>query len=140
MQIYQSRKARHRIAAFSAGPIFLIGLALFAAMLGNAPVEVAAFDQFILAAFSALIASSVVGTILSILPIAFGRVLLMWIGRKNVGLRHPAIWGLTGGFLAWSALIAFDYRSTVDDPLLPALMLTGTCCALLCRMTADWEN
>jgi hypothetical protein len=81
--------------------------------------------------------ASIVGMVLSVLPILVGVTILAAIGRWNIGTRHPAFWALTGG--AAPAGVAFATGSNVAELGVLAFILTGAACAAIARRYVRWS-
>jgi len=80
---------------------------------------------------------SIVGMILSALPILVGVTALATIGRWNIGTRHHAFWALTGG--AAPAAVASATGSSLAEPAAFAFILTGAACAAIARRYVRWS-
>jgi hypothetical protein len=84
-----------------------------------------------------LVLASVIGLVISAIPILIGVTVLAAIGRWNLGTRHSAFWALAGAALPASAAVAVG--SNFADPTPFALMMTGAACAAIARRYVRWS-
>jgi hypothetical protein len=79
------------------------------------------------------------GALLSVLPILLLTEFLAFVGYRNFGLRHPAMWGLAGGVVI-APWFAWRMESAGVQAVAIALTGTGIACALLCRSGVVWHD
>jgi hypothetical protein len=127
------------VPAAASGVIFLLSTGAFTLLESNAPKM---FDSEAAAMVIPLsFLATIVGFILGLVPMFVGVSAMHWLGSWNLGLRHPAAWGLAGGGMAAAVVIAgssghFD----TSGGFAPALVATGTLCALLARGYVRWPS
>jgi hypothetical protein len=84
-----------------------------------------------------LVPTTIVGALLSGIPLLLGVSIMARAGKRNVGLRHPAIWAMAGA--AGPGLTLFiDLQGL--EPMALALTWTGASCALLARRYVSWDE
>lgn len=128
--------------AFCAGGLFCGSVLL--AIQQYSPASVVPIEGNLTTAFGMLagvtvflVFASMVGMIISALPILIGVKCLAAIGQWNLGTRHYAFWALTGG--AAPAAAAFSMGFNVAEPAALAFMLTGAACAAIARRYVRWS-
>lgn len=125
-------------AAMLAGPIFVSssGLAMWMAE-PNLPFNVTDIS-IVPMALVMLVISAVFGSVIAIIPCVVGAWLTKMVGEINDGLRAAPVWAIAGGMLG-----AIPHWLS-DDPELGsatfALIVTGACCALICRIGVRWDD
>lgn len=123
-------------AALVAGPTFVLATVLASWIIGGAGTIDVASAGTALIILPILAIATMFGAILALIPCAVGACAMGWLGRDNIGMRLPAMWGLAGAGLA--GFPAFSFGG--DGPVSLALAITGAICALACRHRVQWEN
>jgi len=77
------------------------------------------------------------GFLLALLPMVVGVLVMSRLGESSEDLRHPAAWGFAGFAMSAALLILFGVTDIAGGP---ALLFTGTCCALLARGRVRWTD
>lgn len=132
------RRSAILIPSAAAGVTFLVSSGVFALLESNRPIG---FDPAIAAAIGVAILAIPIGFFLALLPMLVGVIAMHWLGSWNLGMRHPAAWGLAGGGMAAAIVIALANGDF--DPyfgLAPGFVATGTLCALLARGYVRWRG
>jgi hypothetical protein len=126
------------IPSGSAGAVFLLASSFFALLANNRPIR---FDPDNLGVIGLTMFAFPVGFFLALLPMLVGVTAMHWFGSWNLGLRHPAAWGLAGGGMA-AAIVStiphLDYHDSLGTA--PGFVATGTLCALLARRYVRWPD
>jgi hypothetical protein len=122
-------------ASLAAGPVFMV-VTLYGEQLQPGPWGVLGSDPDLRAVLAAIVAASFVGTIVSFLPNLIGVYAMGRLGGRNVGLRHPAIWGLGGAALAAIPFVLSD----APDAIVQAVAGVGAGCALVARLFVTWRD
>src|SRR5690349_5859033 len=98
---YLSEHSPHRLpgaltASFAAGPIF-VACALLAELCRRIPQAIDVETGGLLVIPTILLASTIGGFLVSIIPNLLGTVLMVWAGEVLPPLRVPAAWAAVGG-------------------------------------------
>lgn len=129
-----------RTACLSAGPVFAAML-LFTAVFESPAAAVSIDIQWIEVLFGILVMIMpliLIGGLLAFFPVWLGSNLMAWAGEYNIGLRHPAIWGIAGGSIAAMPVALLDAGAAA--PFSTALIATAAICALLVRYGTRWDD
>lgn len=128
------------IACLGAGPVFIATL-LSSIVLENPaqPIVVeVSWGQIIGAGLAMVFPVMLVGGLLALFPVWLGTKLLAWAGARNIGLRHPAFWGIAGGAMPALLLPFMDLGS--GRQFGTTLIATGAICALIARYGTRWDD
>lgn len=130
-------------ASLSAGPVFLLGLAIaFWAAEPTATRSPVMTQELIALPFQALVlcaAAACVGLILAFVPIWIGTKVMTWLSRDNEGMQLPIVWAIVGGLAAGgSAWLALGSDNLAAQGGAIAFGFTGAVCALLSRVSSDF--
>jgi len=119
--------------------LFLLSAGLFTSLDTN---DSKVFDpRLALAVIPLSMAATVVGFFLALAPMLLGVVAMHWLGNWNLGLRHPASWGLAGGGMAYAFICAINgWEQEYAQVMAQGFVATGTLCALLARRYVRWPN
>ncbi len=126
-------------ASVAAGPTFATLLAA-TTYYGQLPAAVAigtVEPQDITGIVGAALVVVIVGMLLSILPNAFGALLLSRAGSFASAARTPLVWAVTGAALA--APLGLLWSPEATDAVF-AFAGTGAICASLCRAPMRWQQ
>lgn len=132
------------LAIFAAGPLFLVGLGL--EVVATAPgYAIPAMDlsEGLAMAWGALAIfglSSIVGAALSAVPNLVASTAMHWLGRDNMGMRLPVMWGLVGGLAAGAPAFVIAGEDGRTVPVAFAFAFTGAACALIIRYRTSWDT
>lgn len=119
------------LAAFLAGPIFVLSLA-FAAYCSEIPAALP-IDTAISFYLWWLVLSMPFGFFIAILPCLIGAAAMVSISDHRT-MRAPLAWGLVGGLMPLTGTIFFFWHDWGAASF--ALSATGAACALICRRYA----
>ena len=78
-----------------------------------------------------------VGFALASLPMVAGVLTMSRLGELNDRMRHPVAWGAAGFAMSLALLALFGVTDMAGGP---ALLFTGTCCALFARSFVRWTD
>ena len=124
-------------AAMLAGPIFVLSSVL-AMWMGKPDLPFQSTDISVIPGVLGMLAMTVpFGSVIAIIPCAVGAWLMKMIGGINDGMRAAPVWGIAGGMLGAIPYWLSD-SGELDDALF-ALIVTGACCALICRIGVRWD-
>jgi hypothetical protein len=79
-----------------------------------------------------------IGMLLAFVPVWLGTNLLAWAGNSNAGLRHPALWAISGGAVVAIPTIMFGAGEVFPQNL--SLIATGAVCAVIARYGTRWSD
>lgn len=119
-------------ASLAAGPI-----AMTVTVLMGQPITYVR-DLHVIGLLISLLSFSVVSTLFALIPNLIGICVMGWLGSRNVGLRHPAIWALAGaaaaGIPTWLLVASNDgsFWTTTWAAI-------GALSALVARWAIWWE-
>ena len=124
------------VAILSAGPVFLVGLAIGGwALAPGAAIDPAALLMGLaLAPMAAL--SVPIGSVLAAVPILLGTAAMRWTGGWNVAMRLPPLWMLVGGGVAGAGAVMIESST----PIVISFAFTGAVCALIARRSVTWVD
>ncbi len=128
------------IPAFAAGLMYLIALLLAVQMLEPAeswPLDGDFTELLAVIPFAGM--AMAVGALLAVVPVTLGVTTMAWIGKHNIGARHPAMWALAGAAGAAGVVALLGVWETPTPPAL-ALIFTGAGCAALARRYVRWPQ
>lgn len=80
---------------------------------------------------------SIGAMIVALIPNILGTTLMGWLSARNLGLRHPAAWGLVGAAAIGFPAIAVNGAGSADTAALAAI---GALNALVCRTGVRWAR
>jgi hypothetical protein len=122
------------LAAFAAGPVFLTAGGLTALTTTNAAIPVSA-KALLIGPFALL--AIPIGAALAAIPLVLAIALLGWLGVRNIAVRLPVFWGLTGAAMAGLPFLFVPGLDTAN-PVQAMFALTGLICALIARHGIVW--
>ena len=81
---------------------------------------------------------SVIAAIVALIPNILGATIMGWASARNLGLRHPAAWGLVGAAVMGIPGMLADGGGASPDAA--ALAAMGAMNALVCRLGVKWAK
>jgi hypothetical protein len=130
---------RRFIATLTAGPLFLLMIALATMMLdpGQA-IEPNLTLNDLTGIAAALIMATMFGAVLALVPVWIGGRLMGRAAAINPGLAHPAIWAIVGGAVMALGVLPLD--PALESPLGLALIATGSISGVIVRYDTCWSD
>ncbi|THD36534.1 MAG: hypothetical protein E7773_05840 [Sphingomonas sp.] len=123
-------------ASAAAGPIAIFVL-LVGQMLSGETLAIRVGPTEVGNAMGMAVWFSIGAMIIALIPNILGAMLMGWASARNLGLRHPAAWGLVGAAVMGLPAIAIDGAGSADTAALAAM---GALNALVCRMGVRWAS
>lgn len=124
------------VPAWLAGSFYLVSLLLAAG--ATQPAAAAEIDAQWAPALLLVLPATLLGAIISALPLAAGVAVMTRLGRWNVGLRLPGAWAIAGAATIAAPVVVVS-GGEVQAPSL-ALIFTGALCALVARRYVRWPD
>lgn len=122
------------LALVAAGPSFMLLL-----LVGQLLYDPTGTDLTeLLALLPVLLIATVVGMVISLLPVLLGGLAMGYLGVLSVGARHPVLWAAAGAGLG--ALMGFAFDSARTSWLVLPFLLNGAICALIVRYGTRWSD
>jgi len=122
-----------------AGALYMLLAGLFTTLDTNDPKV---FDpQVAVAVIPIAVAATFFGFFLALLPMLLGVMAMYWLGSWNLGLRHPAAWGLAGAGITSAFVWGINgWEATYAQGLAAGFVATGALCAMLARRYVRWPD
>jgi len=123
-------------ASLSAGPIFLLALAIGALVTGEWAWR--DFAVLLLSLPLVLLFAIPAGAIIATLPIAVGGFVMSWLGQHYPGTQNGGVWGLAGAVSALPLATLLAGSSFLE--FVAHFAATGVICALIVRYGTRWSD